>query len=563
MSEKRLKTLQGFEDFNIDKFINIESKKLRMNWESCDYPMTSGKSNIRENKRVADTSGRKYRELFEHAPAGFFLLDRGGVIQMVNQMGLSLLGMDRKQAVGKTFVDFVDREDCGHFSLHLYEVTKSVQSSICELTLVGQDGRRGLIELRSTPFMDPTGKRVTGCLSVVFDAGERGEREAKLRELFNESERRRQRDEADLNRSNALLQQEIFDHEPTEAVLAQTSELFEKVFATSYLAVACLDRDFNYLRLNPTYAKTYGQTSGFFVGRCYFDLYPNEQLREDFERVLATGHPYVAFAVPFVVKDGDTEIMTWWDWNVSALVGCNGKAEGLLLCLVDVSERVNLERKIVSVTDQEQKRLGQELHDGMGQLLTAITIKTKIVEEIVREKNLGVVPQVQEIGELVREATGNVRTLSRLLNPRIFESEGLVTALESLATETQRRLLVSCAFTAEHPVETIESVVARHLYRIAQESVTNAVRHGQARDIRITFGLENGDRVLRIVNDGNPFDPHKAERSDGLGVRGMRYRAHSIGAIFSIEPGSDGGTVVTCLLPRAAVALDVDDGNNA
>jgi PAS domain S-box-containing protein len=449
--------------------------------------------------------------------------------------------LTREQTIGKNFADFLDRNDRGHFSLHIYEVTKSAQASACELTLVDKDDQPRLIEMYSAPDMDRTGKRVTGCLSVVFDAGERGQREARLRELFNESEHRRQRDEADLNRTSALLQQEIFDREQTEAVLAQTSELFEKVLATSYLAIACLDRDFNYLRVNPTYAKAYGQTAGFFMGRSYFDLYPNEQLREDFERVLATGDLYVAFAVPFVVKDGDTETMTWWDWNVSALVGRDGKAQGLLLCLVDVSERVNLERKIVSVTDQEQKRLGQELHDGMGQLLTAITIKAKIVEEIVREKNLGVVPQVQEIGQLVREATGNVRTLSKILNPRIFESEGLVAALESLATETQRRFPLSCTFILEHPVETIESVVERHLYRIAQESVTNAVRHGQARDIRITLGLESGDRVLRIVNDGNPFDPHKAGRSDGLGVRGMRYRAHAIGAVFSIEPGSDGG----------------------
>jgi signal transduction histidine kinase len=199
----------------------------------------------------------------------------------------------------------------------------------------------------------------------------------------------------------------------------------------------------------------------------------------------------------------------------------------------------------------------------MGQLLTAISVKTKIVEEIVCEKDLGVVPEVQEIGELVREATGNVRILSRLLNPRIVESEGLVAALENLATETQRSLHVSCSFGGQYPVETIEPVVAAHLYRIAQESVTNAVRHGHARDIQITFGLENGDRALRVVNDGNPFDPRKAERSDGLGVCGMRYRAELIGATFRIERGPDGGTVVTCTLPSPAVALDVDAGNKA
>jgi PAS domain S-box-containing protein len=491
------------------------------------------------------------------------VLDRSGIVEQVNAVGLSLVGCTREQTLGKSFVDFVDREDRGHFSIHLYEVTKSAEASMCELTLVGKDGGQHLIELHSVPAMDSSGKRVTGCLSVVLDAGERGQRESRLRELFNESERRRQRDETDLNRSSAMLEQEIFNHGQTEAVLAQTSVLFEKVFATSYLAIACLDRGFKFQRVNSVYANTYGRKSGFFLDKCYFDLYPNEKLRGEFERVLATGNPHVAFAVPFVLRDGDTEKTTWWDWNVSTLVDRDGEPEGLLLCLVDVSERVNLERKIVEVTDQEQKRLGRELHDGMGQLLTAISVKTKIVEEIVSEKDLGLVPHVQEIAELVREATGNVRTLSKLLNPRIVETEGLEAALASLATETERRLRVSCTFAAKHPLETMEPVVSGHLYRIAQESVTNAVRHGQAINIHITVDLENKSQVLRIVNDGSPFDARKAERSDGLGVLGMRYRAESIGGIFSIEPGSGGGTVVTCTLPSPAVALDVGAGNNA
>jgi len=487
------------------------------------------------------------------------VLDRNGTVQQVNQTGLSLVGWTREQTVGKAFADFVGREDRGHFSLHFYEVTKSAQASVCDLTLMGKDGQQRLIELHSTPALDSTGRRVTGCLSLAFDAAERREREARLLGLFNESERRRQRDSADLNRSGTLLQREVFNHEQTEAVLAQTSALFEKIFSTSYLAIAFLDRNLTFSRVNPAYAKLYGQPSAFFLDKCYFDLYPNKELRAEFERVLATGKPYATFAVPFVMMDGDSEAMSWWDWNVSALVDRDGRPEGLLLCLMDASVRVDWERKIVSVIDQEQKRLGRELHDGMGQLLTAVSIKTKIVEEVACEKCSEVVPHVQEIAELVREAIIQTRTLSRLLNPRIVESQGLVSALESLATETQRRLHVSCSFKMDDPPETFEPAVAGHLYRIAQESVTNALRHGQIRDIRITFNLENGNRVLRIVSDGNLFDPHKAEESDGLGVSGMRYRAELIGASLSIEPGSDVGTVVTCILPRPAVALDVDD----
>ncbi len=175
-----------------------------------DGPMTSPKENVQERKKSAGTSGSNYRRLFEDTPGGYFVLDRDGAVQEVNRAGLSLLGWKRGRVVGKTFVDFVDQDDRRHFSIHLYEVTRSAQASMCELTLVGKNGRRCLVELCSAPALDSTGKRVMGCLSVIVDAAERREREARLRGLFTEAERRHQQDAADLNRSGALLQQEVF-----------------------------------------------------------------------------------------------------------------------------------------------------------------------------------------------------------------------------------------------------------------------------------------------------------------------------------------------------------------
>jgi PAS domain S-box-containing protein len=517
--------------------------------------MTSGKDHIQENTHPLETLGDRYRELFERAPVGYFVLDRRGKILDVNRTGLVFLSLEKDQVTGKSLADFIDREDAGHFSLHLYEVTKTVQTAVCDLTMVGREGRRSFVELQSSPAMDLTGRHVTGCLSVISDASQRRDRESAMQERFNESERRRQRDAADLARSGSLLQKEVFDHEQTEAVLAQTSALFEKVFSTSYLAIACLDCDFNFLRVNPAFARAYNEGPTFFLDKPYFSLYPDPDLKEEFQKVLDTGEPYSAFARPLVRMQEDNEMTTWWDWNVSTLVGREGEIEGLLLCLLEVSERINLERQVVNITDQEQKRLGQELHDGMGQILTAVSIKTKILEESVRDK---LVAQVREVGELVREAAVQTRNISKLLNPRIVEEQGLLPALESLATETQRRLGVPCSFDGDQTLDTHDSVEAAHLYRITQESVTNALRHGPARAIQISYKLEQGDRVLRITNDGQPFNPRDAHKSEGLGVQGMRYRAELIGAVFSIESGAEGGTVVTCTLPKPTVTTEVD-----
>ncbi|NQV35102.1 MAG: PAS domain-containing protein [Phycisphaeraceae bacterium] len=502
-----------------------------------------------------------YQEWFERAPVGYFVLDQSGVIVNVNDTGMSMVGWPREQIVTKSFSEFVDQEDSGHFVLHLYEVIKTTRASVCELSLVAKGGQRYDVELHSTPSLDSKGKRVTGCFTVVSDMTERRTQENQLRERFSESERRHQREVSELERSGNMLQQEVFNHEQTEAILAQTSGLFEKIFSTSYLAIACLDRDFKFMRVNPAYAEVYGESPTFFLDKPYFDLYPNDELEAGFGQVLATGDPYVASAVPFLMMDGDAETMTWWDWNVSTLVDRGGRPEGLLLCLVDVSLRVHLERKIVSVAEHEQKRLGQELHDGMGQLLTAISIKTKILEEIIEEKTPEVVPHVREVEEMLREATVQTRDLSKLLSLRNVDTQGLGQALEVLASETQRRLGVSCDFICDAPLGWLDPVVAGHLFRIAQEAVTNALRHGQARVIRIALISEVGGRVLQIENDGKPFNPNNLEKNDGLGIRGMRCRAEMIGAVYSIMPGPIEGAVVRCILSEPEVALDVSAEN--
>lgn len=509
--------------------------------------MTSGQRDKQKKERSAANAPERYRDLFEQLPVGYFILDREGTVLDVNRAGLVLGGWDRAELVGKRFQDFVDAEDRGHFFLHFYEVSKSGQGAVCDLTLKARDGNTRAVELRSVPRLDAKGTSVTGCFSVVCDASGHREQETRLMTLVSETERRRKRDAADLARSGHLLQQEVFSHEQTEAVLAETSALFEKVFATAYLAIACLDRDFHFLRVNPAYARAYNQASTFFLDKPYFELYPDDELKERFQQVLNTGEPYTAFAVPLQRVLDDANIMTWWDWNVSTLVDRGGQVSGLLLCLLEVTERVTLEHQIVNISDLEQRRLGQDLHDGMGQLLTAISIKTKILEETVRD---AVVPQVQEVGELIREAAIQTRNLSKLLNPRLLEEQGLVAALQSLAVETQRRSDVACDFVWDETVEILDRALANHLYRIAQESVTNALRHGQARTIRLTLNLADGARVLRIVNDGIPFNGTLAGHSDGLGLRGMRYRAELIGATLKIEPGPAGGTAVTCTLAK-------------
>ena len=143
---------------------------------------------------------------------------------------------------------------------------------------------------------------------------------------------------------------------------------------------------------------------------------------------------------------------------------------------------------------------------------------------------------------------GKVRGLSRGLLPVELEEGLLAVALGQLAATATTGSRIACTFDCSHPDPVFDSRVAMHLYRIAQEAVSNAVRHSGARNIRITLDQENGETALRIEDDGEGLSS-EALQAGGMGLRTMRYRAGLIGGKLEVGPGPSGGTQVVCRLP--------------
>ena len=491
----------------------------------------------------------RYLDIFKQAPVAFLVLERNGRIREVNQAALTLLGVEEKEWVDQCLSDWIEPMDRGPLSWHIFEVCRQGCPGPCEVVFIRPDQTRCRLELISSTG-PPIYEGSPSCLTILIEIEHRRRREDELLILSREAQYRAEQSAVDLARSGELLLQETHDHEVSEARLSRIEGLFEKVFDTAYLAIAMLDQNLNMLRVNHAFAAISRQPMDFYHGKGYFDLYPDDDARLLFNETLKTGKPQMQFARPFVYHEGDKDIKTWWDWSVSAVTDNKGHIDGLLLCMADVTKRVELERQLMHLTDQERQRMGQELHDGMAQLLTAISIKAKVVEQMVQNRVPEAEVMIRDMSEVIREVTVQIRDLSKLLNPVIVESQGLIPALEILALETQRRMGVSCQFKWADSIPAFKPMVAGHLYRIVQESISNAVRHGQAQSIQIELITDGQKRVLRVVNDGLPLDPAQLERSQGLGVRGMRYRAELIGGSFTIVPRISGGTVVTCELLR-------------
>jgi two-component system sensor kinase FixL len=215
----------------------------------------------------------------------------------------------------------------------------------------------------------------------------------------------------------------------------------------------------------------------------------------------------------------------------------------------DITERKQLERELLAIREKEQKLIGREMHDSMGQMLTGIAVKSKGLELKLKSKSLQESADAADICELASEAISQTRRLARMLYPVDIETGGLISALQGLASSTKELFKISCQFKYSNAVPVRDSVTARHLYRITQEAITNAARHGKAKKVRIELTSAKDKSTLKIANDGKNFSRIPANKK-GIGLKIMEYRTNMIGGMLNVDRGRKGGTIVTCTFPN-------------
>jgi signal transduction histidine kinase len=211
----------------------------------------------------------------------------------------------------------------------------------------------------------------------------------------------------------------------------------------------------------------------------------------------------------------------------------------------DITERRRLEKQVLEISEWEKQRIGQDLHDSLSQQLAGIAYLGKVLEQKIAAKSLAETDDAAEIVALIDDAITQTKGLSRGLYPVRLEAGGLMTALSELAVTVEKLFLVSCCFEYDRPVVINDNLMAIHLYRIAQEAVNNAIKHGKARNIVVSFRGDNGATVLTVRNDGLGFRK-TSQDSMGMGMSIMRHRANMIGASLEIRSDAEGGTAVTC-----------------
>jgi PAS domain S-box-containing protein len=351
-------------------------------------------------------------------------------------------------------------------------------------------------------------------------------------------------------RAEALLE-EMEQHRHTQRSLRSSEErLGLLIESVRDYAILMLDTDGNIVTWNQGAQRLLGYSAEEIVARHFECLYPPEEA--------ARGKPAEAMATAAekgtwqdegarLRKDG-TQI--WVATVLTALWDEEDELQGYSKVIHDLTARRRLEHELLNAEERQQWRIGQDLHDALGQDLTGIAFLCKELEDALAARGVAESSEAARIVRYANQATLRARALARGLCPVDLAAEGLMGALKQLAEGLAEVFAVACEFQCPQPVLVHDEDAALHLYRIAQEATSNAVKHGQPRQVTIRLGAAGERVVLEVLDDGKGIDPAAAGRS-GMGIALMNYRARAIGGALTVAPRPEGGTIVTCWAPRS------------
>jgi len=324
-------------------------------------------------------------------------------------------------------------------------------------------------------------------------------------------------------------------HAATLKALQKSHERFRLLFERSMDAILISNDQGQFVEVNGAACRLLGLSPELLLARTWNDVFAQNVHQTTERRSETLGE------LSFIKPDGERSFIEISSTQLAADLN--------LSILRDLTERRNLEREIQEISEREQRRLGQDLHDGLGQSMTGIAFLAKVLQQKLQARQIEEAEAAGNIASLINEALSQTRRLSRGLCPVVLDSNDIEAALEQLAENLRTLFSISCELHCDPTIKIADNAVAVHLYRIAQEAATNAIKHGHAKYILLSLA-GNGSRViLKIKDDGTGFP--SAPKGKGMGLRVMHHRARMIGATISVRQPKEGGITVTCSISRA------------
>jgi PAS domain S-box-containing protein len=320
--------------------------------------------------------------------------------------------------------------------------------------------------------------------------------------------------------------------------------LLADIVESSFDAIFSRSLDGTIISWNLAAQRIFGYPSKEIVGRNGARLLPPDRPDEQAQLIerVRKGERIDHFETVRLRKDGRRVAVSM---TVSPIRDGRKRIIGASTIARDITRPRELEAELLTISEQERQRIGRDLHDGLGQQLSGMVLLSKTLAHSLRRQENPEAGTARILTEQLVRTVDQTRALAHGLVPLVNSPNGLMLALQKLARETEIMFAVRCAFHCHEPVLIHEYNVSLHLYRIVQEAIANAVRHGKASRIRITLD-RSGERVWLSVLDNGTGLPRKEAIGDGIGMHLMRHRASLLDGTLQFERARKGGTRVVC-----------------
>ena len=483
---------------------------------------------LTERKRAEETirqSEKRYRTLFDFVPVAVYTCDAKGLIQEYNQHAIELWGRKpkrndpREKFCGSFKIFYPDGRPMPHYKCPMARALRGekLTASDLEILVEQSSGARRNVLVSPTALRNRQG-RIIGAINCLHD---------------------------------------ITARKCTENALRESEERSRAVIHQSTAGITGTDLTGRIIFANQKFCLMLGYKERELVGKTIFEItHPGHmaESRRLFRRIVTKAEPY-QLEKRYRRKDGST---LWVGVSASPLRDAEGKTQSAVAIILDISDQKKaqailedrargLEGEILAISDREQRRLGQELHDSLCQHLTAIAYMARSVALRLKKHRVIEVEHIEKIAELINDGVTEARTIARGLHPVEMEPPGLVTALATLVK--QPHWPVPCRLEADEEISVQDSTVALHLYRIAREAVINANKYARAHEIIVRMRGSTKGIELSVIDDGAGI-PANSSAGSGMGFHMMQYRARSIGARLEIKPVKPHGTRVTCYVRK-------------
>lgn len=541
-------------------------------WDSNGKPLrlVGSDTDITERRHAE----ARFRATVESAPTAMVMIDRNGTLVLANaeverQFGYSrseLLGQPVEMLVPQRYREHHPTLRAGYFE---HPEARRMGGGR-ELFGLRKDGSEFPVEIGLSPLETDEGLFV---LSVIMDITERKRSEARLQEL------------------NRTLERRVDDRTRLVSLLKDVAATCNQAESVEEACSAVLERVCRYLG--------WSQARAHVIEKDLLGPFPRSDLwfpappRTTVSDVVLAGTGSIAaantrsewltdvaqladsvrreeyaqlgirsvFSMPVMMTDVVFAVLEFFHSeptppNEELLA----VADELGRLLGRVVERSQLQHAVEESVEAEQRRIGQELHDGIGQEMTALSLLSRSIALTLKSEGSSAADKADEFASSIPRLVRQIRNVIRGLMPVELDANGLMSALQQLADSTQQRHGIRCHLDLRHAVPVANPTVAHHLFRIAQEAINNALKHGQPKSILMTLQANNSTLDLTVRDDGTGilFDPMRSHdgRPRGMGLRIMRHRARLIGGQFSIQSPPGGGTIVSCRLQRQEVSHD-------